>query len=128
MTSTHSYNEKPEFVAPSRRHYSAGALQGLRNKCNNVISFQATTLGDEFATKFTEMFELSCNGRWPHLNHRCYTPTVEEEIEDIRIRVAEPRHLPTLDDLNLAQEEILEPSDIRKYEPSYSRSWRYSFL
>ena len=70
-------------------------------------------------TKFTEMFELSCNGRWPHLTHQCYTPTVEEEIEDIKTRVAEPRHLPTLDDLILAQEEVLEPSDIRRCEHSH---------
>lgn len=69
-----------------------------------------------FAERFSDLFDISCNGRWPRRNHRPYTPTVEEEMEDIQLRARQPRLLPSIDDLVLAQEERLERSQIRRSE------------
>ena len=68
------------------------------------------SLGD----RFEDMFDVSCNSRWPNRGYQPYKGTREEEIEDIRIRVEQPRHLPSIDDLLLAQSDDLTPLQIRR--------------
>jgi hypothetical protein len=71
---------------------------------------------EAFASSFFDMFDSACNGRWPQRNHRPHMPTIEEEAEDMNLRAQQPRLQPSIDDLVLAQEEILERSEIRKCE------------
>jgi hypothetical protein len=68
-------------------------------------------LGD----RFEEMFDVSCNGRWPSRGYQPYKGTHEEELEDIQIRMEEPRRLPSFDDLVLAQSDSLTPVQIWRY-------------
>jgi len=60
------------------------------------------------------MFDVSCNGRWPSRGYQPYKGTHEEELEDIQIRMEEPHHLPSFDDLVLAQSDSLTPVQIRR--------------
>ena len=74
----------------------------------------ASADAEVFASNFFDMFESACNGRWPQRNHQPHVPTIEEEVEDMKLRAQQPRLQPSIDDLVLAQEKTLERSEIRK--------------